>query len=159
MIRAAFVFSAGVFIALAAPAYAQGSAPESEDGRYSFHRVEEGFLRLDSRTGEVSQCSRRTVGWACQAVPDDRTVLESEIARLQGNNAALKKELLSRGLALPNVLKDDQKSDAPLAKREERELKLPSNADLERVRTFIEKVWQRLVEMIVQLQKDVQQKT
>ena len=35
-------------------------------------------------------------GWHCQPVPDERSALEAEIARLQGDNAALKKELLSR---------------------------------------------------------------
>ena len=53
------------------------------------------------QTGEVSLCSQRTVGWACQAAPEDRAVLENEIARLRSENAALKKDLLSRGLPLP----------------------------------------------------------
>ena len=39
--------------------------------------------------------------------PDERTALESEIGRLQSENAALKKELLARGLALPGGVKDE----------------------------------------------------
>ena len=58
-------------------------------------------MRLDTQTGEVSLCSQRTVGWACQAMPEDRAVLESEIARLRRENAALKKDILARGLPLP----------------------------------------------------------
>src|SRR5262249_15125266 len=42
---------------------AQTVAPE--DNRYQFSRVEDGYLRLDVRNGQVSQCSRRGVGWAC----------------------------------------------------------------------------------------------
>jgi hypothetical protein len=38
-------------------------------------------------------------------------------------------------------------------------LKLPTEADMERVMTFIEKAWRRLVEMIENLQKDVMKKT
>jgi hypothetical protein len=53
---------------------------ENDDSRYSFHRVQDGYLRLDVRTGQVALCSRRQVGWACQVLPDDRIVLESEIA-------------------------------------------------------------------------------
>ena len=58
-------------------------------------------MRLDKQTGDVSLCSQRTVGWACQAAPDDRAVLEDEIARLRRENAALKKDILARGLPLP----------------------------------------------------------
>ena len=94
---------------------AQAPAPESEDMRYTFNRVDDGYLRLDGRTGQVSFCMRRTVGWTCQAVPDERTALEAEIARLGAENAALKKDLLARNLPLPGTVKPD----APAAKPEE----------------------------------------
>src|SRR5215831_5073575 len=80
---------------------AQTATPDSENGRYSFNPVADGVLRLDTRTGQVSQCSRNDVGWACKLVPDERSALEIEIARLQGENASLKKELLARGLPVP----------------------------------------------------------
>src|SRR5579863_2205118 len=86
---------------LIAPALADDATPDSGGGRYTFSKVTEGFLRLDAQTGEVSVCSQRTVGWACQAVPEDRAVLENEIARLRSENAVLKRDLLSRGLPLP----------------------------------------------------------
>jgi hypothetical protein len=141
--------------AIAAPSFAYGAAPDSEDNRYTFNRADEGYLRLDGRTGHVSICTRRTVGWACQLVPDERAALETEIARLQGENASLKKELLGRNLPLPDAVKPDP---SPL-KPEEPRLQLPSDADLNKVMTFIEKVWRRLVEMIVNLQKDVLRKS
>ncbi len=139
---------------------ARAQAPEAgDDNRYTFHRVDEGFLRLDTRTGQVSLCSRKTVGFGCHVVPDERTALENEIGRLQNESASLKKELLARGIALPGAVKDDNKPEAPVAKRTEPDLKLPSQADLDRVRVVFEKVWRRLVEMIVNLQKDMMQKT
>jgi hypothetical protein len=46
-------------------------------------------------------CSRNDAGWACKVVPHERSALETEIARLQGENATLKKELLARGLRIP----------------------------------------------------------
>ncbi len=149
----AFALAGSFFVT--APVRAQSAEPE--DGRYSFNRVEDGFLRLDNRTGQVSLCGRRAVGWACQAIPDERTALEGEIARLQNETAALKKELLSRGLALPFATKDN--AEPPVAKRIEPELRLPNDADLARVKIFIEKVWRRLVEMMVNFQKDVLRKT
>src|SRR5262249_16735460 len=86
-----------------AVASAQTATSDSENGRYSFNPVADGVLRLDTRTGQVSQCSRSDVGWACKVVPDERSALEAGIGRVQGDNASLKKELLARGLLVPSV--------------------------------------------------------
>jgi hypothetical protein len=129
----------------------QDTPGESDDARYSFSRVDEGYLRLDGRTGQVSLCTRRPAGWACQAVADDRAALEAEIARLQLENAALKKEMLARKLPLPGTVKPDQ----PEAKPEEPHLALPSDTDLNRMITFLDKMWRRLVDMIGTWRKDM----
>jgi hypothetical protein len=141
-----------------APVPAQPPSGETDDGRYIYNRVQDGFLRLDTRTGQVSLCGRRNVGWTCDAIPEERAALEAEIARLQGDNAMLKKELLSRGLTLPGTIKPET-APPPAAKGREPELRLPSNADIERMVTIVENVWRRMVEMIVNLQKDLQKKT
>src|SRR6476660_1195500 len=133
-------------------ASAQTPTPDSENGRYSFSPVADGMLRLDTRTGQVSQCSRSDAGWACKVVPDERSALETEIARLHGENATLKKELLARGLPVPGV------SSPPDAKPGEPELKLPSDAEVDKVMSFLEKIWRRLIEMGREVQKDVERK-
>jgi hypothetical protein len=138
---------------LAATAFAQTA--DTEDSRYQFNRVEDGYLRLDLKSGQVSLCSRRAVGWSCVAVPDDRAALDGEIARLQGENAALKKVMLDRGLPLPGGVL----SDAPGVRGGDTNLKLPSGADVDRMMTAVEKVWRRLVEMLISLQKDIMKKT
>jgi hypothetical protein len=83
-------------------AEAQTTSSESDDVRYSYNRVDNGFLRLDMRSGEVSLCSAGAGRWSCAPVPDDRRALGDDIARLQRENAALKKILLDHGLPLPN---------------------------------------------------------
>jgi hypothetical protein len=80
-------------------ASAQTATPDTENGRYSFSPVADGVLRLDTRTGQVSQCSRSDAGWACKVIPDERSALETEIARLQGENATLKKAFTTTSIA------------------------------------------------------------
>lgn len=82
--------------ACAAPVLAQAAspAPPAADApagpRFAFAPVEGGALKLDTRTGQVSLCTRGTAGFACTAVPDSRDAYEAEIARLQAEIAALK---------------------------------------------------------------------
>jgi hypothetical protein len=139
---------------IAPAARAQSPPPDNEDARFTFHRAEEGYLRLDGRSGQVSVCNRRPAGWLCQAVPDERVVLEGEIARLQADNAVLKKELVARNLPLPGTIKPD-----PAAKSDERRLQLPTDAEFNQVVGFIEKVWRRLAEMITNVQRDLMKKS
>src|SRR5207302_11376568 len=84
----------------ALPAAAQAT-PDSDNGRYKFSpTIDGGVLRLDTRTGSVSNCSQRgTAGWACYAVPDERDAVDAEIGRLQADNERLKGELRKRDVA------------------------------------------------------------
>ena len=132
-------------VACAGPAVRAADMP-ADDSRYSFHRTKDGYVRLDGRTGQVSACTRKGTGWTCQAVADERAALEGEIARLQGENAALKKELIARSLPLPGVVKSD-----PPAKIEDPHL-LP-DAEVNKAMAFVEKVWRRMVDMITSVQK------
>jgi hypothetical protein len=136
-------------LAFAGPALATDIPGEEEGGRFIFKRVEDGFIRLDTRTGQVSLCSRHSVGWRCQTVPDERAALEAEIARLEGENATLKKELLTRGLDLPS----GSRPGKPAPPEGRRDLKGPGDADLDRVMSFLEKAWRQLVEMVTNLQR------
>ena len=152
-IRELLVVIAGVAALGAASARAENGSAEKEDGRFTFHRTDDGFLRLDGRSGEVSICTRPPEGWRCQAVPDERTALEGEIAR-QSDNAVLKKELLAHDLALPSGIKPDA-----AAKAGEPRISLPSDSDINQVMTFVEKVWKRFVDIIVNTQKDLMKRS
>ena len=153
MFRTSFAAAIVGLVALGA-AGAHAETVDNEDSRFTFHRTDDGYLRLDGRSGQVSICTRRPAGWLCQLVPDERAALEGEIARLQSDNAALKKELLAHNLPLPGGVSPD-----PSGKGSEPRVSLPSDAELDRVMSFIEKVWKRLVEMIVTTQRDILKKS
>ena len=106
----------------------------------------DGTLRLDTRTGAVSLCAKKDAAWSCNAVPDERTALENEIARLQRENGAMKKDMLARGLPLSGGIA----GGAPADPQRELNLKvpLPSDAEIDRVMSAFEKIWRRLVDMV-----------
>ena len=135
-------------------AVAQPAPQDGEDGRFTFHRADDGYLRLDGRTGRVSLCHRRSSGWQCQLVPDERSALETEIARLQANNAELKKELLSRNLPLPKGMHQEPAAPRSNVQRPQ----LPDDEELNRIMGVVEKVWRRMVEMILSVQRDLQKR-
>jgi hypothetical protein len=135
-----------------AEAWADDAPPGAGEGRYAFNKVPDGFVRLDMQTGDVSLCSQHGVGWACQAVPEDRAVLENEIARLRSENAALKKDILARGLPLPS----GAMPEPPSVSQGERLPQWHSNSDLDRVMAFVGQVWHRFVEAIARAGKQMQ---
>lgn len=144
MTRSVIILTLAALAAFAPPAHAQ-TTPDSENGRYSFSGVPDGMLRLDTRTGAVSVCAKQSTGWACNAVPDERAALENEIARLQRENGALKKDMLARGLQLPGGVA----SGSPANQRElNLKVPLPSDAEIDRVMSAFEKMWRRLVDMM-----------
>jgi hypothetical protein len=140
---------------------ASPSPPSSEGGRFAFHRIGEGFVRLDSVTGQVAQCSPGTLGWSCKAAPDERLALESEIARLQRENAALKKSMLAKGLDLPGGTMAETRPVPPASIPESSDSAprgAPSEAELDRAIAYMKNVWKKLVDMMLDLQRDIQQR-
>jgi hypothetical protein len=141
-------------LCLIAPAIAEEAAPDNGHARYMLKQVDDGYLRLDTQTGDVSICARRTVGWACQTVPDDRAVLEGEIARLRGENGALKKEILANGLPLPAGAAADAAGSGGSVT-----IPLPSNGDVDQAVAYVGQLWHRFVDALSRAQKQMLNKS
>ena len=155
-----------IVLALALPGagVAAGQAmPNTENGRYALSTTPDGVLRLDTRTGAVSTCGNSGAGWACYAMPDERAALDAEIGRLQADNEKLKAELASREPTVPGKIEepmpksDSLKKSAPKVAEGERkiEIPLPSDRDMDRMMSFLERAWRRLIEMANRVQKDI----
>jgi hypothetical protein len=144
-------------------------------GRFTFNRIDNGYLRLDTQNGQVAYCRTQTAGWSCQIVPENRSeldadvarlqadikdlknlkILRSDLARLQDEIAALRREVAA--LKEPSPPRPPADLTSP-DKGPDVTIRLPTHEDLARARAFVEKTWHRLVEMITAMQKDVLQK-
>ena|SRR5437870_12953694 len=151
-----------VCLAGTGPALA-GALPETDNGRYALSPTGDGVLRLDTRTGAISTCNNSGAGWACYAVPDERAAMDAEIGRLQADNERLKADLASREPTVPGkneevLPKSDslKKSEPKVADGERKiEIPLPSDRDMDRMMSFLERAWRRLIEMANRVQRDV----
>ena len=154
------VLALGLAGAKAAPPQAM---PDTENGRYALSSTPDGVLRLDTRTGAVSTCNNTGAGWACYAVPDERAALDTEIGRLQADNEKLRQELASREPVVTGKIEEPmpksdslKKSEPKVAEGERKiEIPLPSDRDMDRMMSFLERAWRRLIEMANRVQKDV----
>jgi hypothetical protein len=172
----------------APPPYPHLQAGEGREGadfgnpRFVFHRTDGGFLRLDLVTGAVASCSQNAADWTCIPGRDERAALDREIARLQRDNAALKNALLEHGVPLPDAstlspaggggapvpaetvprppqtVPPAASPPPPSAKSGEPDRASRDDAEVERIMTMMEKVWRRLVEMMMNMQRDLQKK-
>jgi hypothetical protein len=153
----------GIMMVLVAAAAIRGASaqgrPDSENGRYVLSAVVDGVvIRLDTSSGAVSTCADKGSGWACYAVPDERAALDTEIGRLQKENGSLRAQLAARGPdvagkteeALP---KQDALKPKPDVERK-LEIPLPSDRDIDRVMSFVENAWRKLVDLAGRLQRD-----
>ncbi|MEH2494860.1 hypothetical protein V1294_001339 [Bradyrhizobium sp. AZCC 1678] len=147
-----------------------GAAPDTENGRYALSPTGEGVLRLDTRTGAISTCNNSGAGWACYAVPDERAAMDTEIGRLQADivrlqaeNERFKAQLAEREPTVPGKIEEPlpksdslKKSEPKVAEAERKiEIPLPSDRDMDRMMSFLERAWRRLIEMANRVQRDV----
>lgn len=149
-------------LGFAGSALAAGPGPDTENGRYALSPTGDGVLRLDTRTGAVSTCSNSGAGWACYAVPDERAALDAEIGRLQAENAKMKADLAAREPVVTGKIEEPMPKSDSLRKNEPKaaegqrriEIPLPSERDVDRMMSFLERAWKRLIEMANRVQKD-----
>ncbi len=166
-------FAAVALFAVADVAYAQ-TPPADENGRYTLSATDNGYLRLDTRTGAVSVCTPKG-GWTCRVVPDERAALDQEIGRLQGQVDALKAQLASRSDTVkgkidePLAKTDSLKKDTPEKSVAHGEAgKRPAEADSgkdsatgsqtssqQKLTAALDRVWQHLIEIAARLQKRI----
>jgi len=154
MFSKAFVIAIAA-VCLSAPVLADEATPDTNGGRYTLNKVTDGFVRLDTQTGEVALCSQRTVGWACQVAPEDRAAFESEIARLRGENAALKQSLLSHGLPLPSGMMPEPS----VGHGNDITIHLPSDTDIDRAVAYVDRVWRNFVDAVARAQRQMLNKS
>lgn len=85
--RRALVLFAAVLASVALPAQAE------EAGRYTLEKSGTGYVRMDTRTGEMSICEERGGQLVCKLAADERAAFQDELDRLQSKLTGLEQRL------------------------------------------------------------------
>src|SRR5262245_51971042 len=113
-----------------------GSAHGEEVDRYRLEKTENGYIRMDTRTGEVSTCEETTGQLVCRIAADERLALQDEIERLQAKLDALDQR----------VAKLESQPSIPQAL-------VPSDEDVDKSLDIMEKFFHRFMGIMKDLDK------
>ncbi len=103
----------------------------ADEGRYQLEKSGDGYVRLDTQTGEMSICKQQNDQLVCRLAAEERAAFQDEIERLDA------------------VLEDLQNRIANLEKQDQSEKqKLPSTAEFERTLGFMEQFMRRFMDIL-----------
>jgi polyhydroxyalkanoate synthesis regulator phasin len=130
-----------VLMGLTAAALLAVPTANAEDaGRYVFDKSENGIVRLDTQTGEMSACEQKAGQLTCRPAVEEKQASESEIERLNQKVDRLEKQLadLEKRVVSPKDL-------------------LPSDAQVDRTLGIMERFFRRFLDIVRDFDNTFQQ--
>ena len=106
----------------------------AQEDRYAIERTEDGYVRLDTRTGQMSICSEQSGQLVCRMAVDEREALHDDLDALQERLAAVEDRLA----ALEGV---------PAAG-------LPSQDEFEQSLGYMERFFRRFMDMVNEIERN-----
>ena len=111
------------------------SAQESET-RYTLEKTPDGYVRMDSRTGEMSICTEQSGQLVCKLAADERSAFQDELDRIIGRLDEVEKRLAA-------VEREPSAPDAGL----------PTEEQFEQTLTFMERFFRRFIDVAKDIDK------
>jgi hypothetical protein len=125
---------------LLAPLVVGASAAEPD--RYRLEKTPDGYVRMDTRTGEMSVCEEKWGELVCRMAADERTAVQDEIERLQSEVKALNDRLADVKALEERVAKLENSLAARL------EQSLPTEEDFNRTMGYMERFFRNFMAIV-----------
>lgn len=135
---------------LVAVAISAAQAQDSRGGRYTMHKTDDGFVRLDTETGAIALCQKSDAGWGCKPIsgasasPSEPQQFEprDEVDRLARENADLKAEIRRLDELLSLRGNRDRPATAP------HDFKLPTEQEVDQALNYVERMLRKFQERL-----------
>jgi len=122
-----------LLLALATASLAQ------EADRYRLERTDNGLVRMDTVTGEMSICQEREGRLVCRMAGDERAAFEQELERLQASVQALEKRV----------------SELEGAQAGHKEPSQLSESEFEQTMSYMERFFRRFIGIVKDLDQEL----
>ncbi len=134
-------------VSISVGAGAVSAAEEPRTGRYTMHKSDDGFVRLDTQTGVMSLCRRRDQGWSCDAMIGTARPGTGEVARLRRENAELKAEIkrMEEHLGL--------RGDTTKPTKKPSDFKLPTEKEVDQALDYFERMLKKFQDSLKRLER------
>ncbi|MGI9409339.1 MAG: hypothetical protein ACR2OV_04650 [Hyphomicrobiaceae bacterium] len=135
-----------------------GSAVLAKDqapGRYTMHKADDGFVRLDTKTGAMSLCRKVDDNWACRSMPNGDSTTQGEISQLRLENEELRAEVkrLGQMLALKPPRHNDP-SDPARPGEKDKSFRLPTEKEVDQALNYFENILRKFQERLKKLERN-----
>lgn len=174
------ILTLGVMAAVSIATIGAAHAQTDRSGRYTMHKTDDGFVRLDTETGAVSLCQKSDSGWGCNSIAgattkspspygystgprtgpssgppgnqswNDIDSAISEIDRLSRENAELKAEVKRQEELLG--LRGDRAAKAP------KDFKLPTEKEVDQALNYVERMLKKFQERLKRFEQNAEPK-
>jgi hypothetical protein len=138
-----------------------GQGASAPSGRYQIAPDDDGFVRLDTRTGAMTHCGKREGAWRCDVLAEERSDLDRRLDALAGKVDALSAEVARLAGRLATVEARPGTSTAPSP-----DARLPAAPppetraeDFDEALSFAERLMRRFFDLVRELKSEAPTRT
>ena len=123
-------------------------ASAAEPDRYRLEKTPNGYVRMDTRTGEMSICQEKWGELVCRMAADERTAVQDEMERLQTELKALNDHLATLKALEDRVTKLENSVTAKI------EQSLPTEEDFNKTMSYMERFFRSFIGIVEELEDE-----
>ena len=132
--------------ALLLPLAFAGNALAADTDNFRLEKSQNGYVRMDTRTGEMSICEEKWGELVCRVAADERTAIQDEIERLQAQLDSLDARLAQIATLENRVT---QLENSPTARIERA---LPTEEDFNKTMSYMERFFRGFMGIVKDLE-------
>ena len=117
-------------------------ASAAEPDRYRLEKTPNGYVRMDTRTGEMSICQEKWGELVCRMAADERTAVQDEMERLQTELKVLNDQLATVKALEDRVTKLENSVTAKI------EQSLPTEEDFNKTMSYMERFFRSFMGIV-----------